>query len=326
MSEPFVCQVAFVALSGKKLRKWYEQAFGFLCAGGTVFAGPLTTRVQGIPRVANVCRWLVDSKDLFQVEIFEYWSPKSKPRRPDWQACDIGYSRVGLHVADFDRAIRNLSALGARPLTEPLGSRGARRLCVRDPEGNLVELMEDDPLGGRGLPKARPEVPVAVRSVTLSVPDLGTARRTWTDAFGLAEVRGVKLHEPEHECLWGLPGADKDAVLLDGGGMLLELVEYRNPAGRPRPEGYRICDQGIMNVALGFRSKEDFDHAFARACNRGCRPNGAPLDIGVFKVMYVTDPEGFSVELLYPRPWAFRLTGFKPSPSWPWSRRASTWG
>jgi len=33
----------------------------------------------------------------------------------------------------------------------------------------------------------------------------------------------------------------------------------------------------------------------------------------VFKVMYVNDPEGFSIELLYPRPWAYRLTGFVPS-------------
>ena len=29
--------------------------------------------------------------------------------------------------------------------------------------------------------------------------------------------------------------------------------------------------------------------------------------------MYVNDPEGFSIELLYPRPWAYRLTGFVPS-------------
>lgn len=321
MSKPFVCQVAFVALDGRRLRKWYQQVFGFLPAGGTFFAGPLTTRVQGIPRVANVCRWLVDSKDLFQVEIFQYWSPRAKPRPPDERVCDIGYSRVGLHVADLDRAVQDLFSAGVSPLTGPLGPRGKRRVCVRDPEGNLLEVMEDDPLEGTGPPKARPDVPVTVRTVTLSVPDLASARRTWMDAFGFDEARETVLHQPEHESLWGLEGAQREAVVLDGGGILVELVEYRKPSGRPRPEGRRICDQGIMNIALGFRSVRDFDHAFARACRCGCRPNGAPLDIGIFKVMYVTDPQGFSVELLYPRPWAFRLTGFQPKPFWPCSRR-----
>lgn len=326
MSSPWVCQVALVAMNGRSLRRWYREAFGFIPAGGTVFAGPLTTRVQGIPRVANVCSWLVDSKDWFQVEIFQYLSPRSKPRRPDERACDIGYSRIGLHVEDFDCAVRSLSRAGAACLVGPVGSRGTRRACVRDPEGNFLELMEDDPLKGLGLPKARPEVPVTVRAVTLSVPDLAQARRTWMEAFGLAEAAGVALHGPEHEFLWGLEGAEGDAVLLDGGEMLLELVQYRNPPGRLRPEGWRICDQGIMNVALGFRSGREFDQAFERACKGGCRPNGVPLDIGLFKVMYVTDRQGFSVELLYPRPWAMGLTGFKPSLSWPWSRRVSTKG
>lgn len=320
---PFLCQIALVAMDGRRLRNWYREGFGFVPAGGTVFAGPLTTRVQGIPRVANICRWLVDSQDLFQVEIFQYWSPRSKPRRPDERVCDIGYSRVGIHVADFDRAVQRLSSTGAHPLTGAVGPKGGRRICVRDPEGNFVELMEEDPLAGRGPARARPDLPVTVRSVTLSVTDLARARPSWMEAFGLPEFQGTALHKREHESLWGLEGAECDAVVLDGGGILLELVEYRKPIGRPRPDGYRICDQGIMNVALGFRSAEDFDHAFERALKSGCRPNGAPLDIGVFKVMYVSDPQGFNVELLYPRPWAFRLTGFKPPLSWPWLRRES---
>jgi len=53
-----------------------------------------------------------------------------------------------------------------------LPSGGTRRVCVRDPEGVLLELMEDDPRLPSTPLRARPEVPVAVRSVTLSVPDL----------------------------------------------------------------------------------------------------------------------------------------------------------
>ncbi|MEW6443265.1 MAG: VOC family protein [bacterium] len=308
----FLCQVALVALDGTRLRRWYQEVFGFLPSGGTVFAGPLTTRVQGIPRVASVCRWLLDSKDLFQMEFFQYWSPKSKPRRPDWKPSDIGYSMFGLHTADFSRTLENLARLGARPLSEPVGGQGDRRVCVRDPEGNLVEILEKDPLAGLAPPGLRPEVPVTVRTVTVSVPDLEAARRVWQETFGLAEAVGIRLHGPEHEAMRGLGGAERKSLLLSAGGMLVELVEYTRPAGRPWPEGYRICDQGIMNVAFGFRSRAAFEAQFWRAVQDGCRPNGIPVDIGVFKVMYVNDPAKLSIELLYPRPWALRLTGFEP--------------
>lgn len=103
--------------------------------------------------------------------------------------------------------------------------------------------------------------------------------------------------------------------MLRAGGVLVELVEYIDPQGRPRPSGYRISDQGIMNVAFGFSSADAFDRFFARAVDGGCRPNGRPLDAGVFRVMYVNTPTGESVELLYPRRWAYGLTGFRPSPA-----------
>ena len=35
--------------------------------------------------------------------------------------------------------------------------------------------------------------------------------------------------------------------------MLVELVQYTDPPGRPWPPGYRISDQGLLNIAFGFR-------------------------------------------------------------------------
>jgi NAD(P)-dependent dehydrogenase (short-subunit alcohol dehydrogenase family) len=68
-----------------------------------------------------------------------------------------------------------------------------------------------------------------------------------------------------------------------------------------------------MNIALGFSSAGDFDHFYRQAEAIGCRPNGKPLDIGVFKVMYVNEPHGGeSVELLCARRWGFEVTGFTP--------------
>jgi NAD(P)-dependent dehydrogenase (short-subunit alcohol dehydrogenase family)/catechol 2,3-dioxygenase-like lactoylglutathione lyase family enzyme len=311
-SAPVICQVAFSAVDARTLLRWYQTAFGFLPSGATVFGGPLATRVQGIERNLSVCRWLVDSQDFFQLEFFAFVSPTTRKRRSDDRLCDLGYRMIGIHVADFDGTLARLRKLRCVPrLTEETPSRIA---CVRDPEGNWVEVFESDPLAGHAPGKARPELNATVRSITLSVSDLDAARQVWIDGFGLS-VAARQLHAPEHEALWDLDGARRRAEVVTAGGVLLELVQYDGPEPRPHPPDYRISDQGFMNIALGFSKAEDFDHFYRQAEAIGCRPNGKPLDIGVFKVMYVNEPHGGeSVELLCARRWGFGVTGFSPRP------------
>jgi catechol 2,3-dioxygenase-like lactoylglutathione lyase family enzyme/uncharacterized protein YndB with AHSA1/START domain len=296
------------------VRDWYARVFGFIYAGATdLFFGPTATRVQGIPRVAERCKWLIDGRADFQLEFFKFRSPRSKPRRPDARLSDIGYQMMGIHVRDFDAVIERLASEGQRPISEPVGPAGNRCFCVRDPEGNLVEIFERDPLANLEPALARPEVPSTVRTVTISVPYLDRFKKMLVEVFDLEELQGPPLHTREHERMWGLEGASRRSAVLRASGGLVELVQYESPEPRPWPSDYRICDQGFMNIAFVFGSVVDFDRYFARAITAGCRANGAPLDAGVFKVMYVNDPEGFSIELLYPRPWAYRLTGFVPS-------------
>jgi len=60
----------------------------------------------------------------------------------DFRPCDIGYTRIGIWVADFDTTLTNLARLGTKPLTPAIGAFGARRVCVRNPDGVYVEIME----------------------------------------------------------------------------------------------------------------------------------------------------------------------------------------
>ena len=297
-----------------RVRDWYARVFGFVYAGATdLFFGPTATRVQGIPRVAERCKWLIDGKADFQLEFFKFSSPRSKPRRPDARLSDVGYQMMGIHVRDFDAVLARLVREGTAPLCKPIGAAGDRRVCVRDPEGNLLEIFERDPLEGRAPDPVRPEIAATVRVITVAVPHLDRFKTMLVEVFDLEEMLGLPLHSPEHETLWGLEGAVRRSALLRAKGAIIEIVQYESPTPRPWPDGYRICDQGFMNIAFVFDSVAEFDRYFTRAIAAGCRANGAPLDAGVFKVMYVNDPEGFSIELLYPRPWAYRLTGFVPS-------------
>jgi catechol 2,3-dioxygenase-like lactoylglutathione lyase family enzyme len=308
-------QVCIVARDGKRTARWYTAGLGMLPAGRNAFFGKLTERVQAVPGPLLHVFWALDGQGFFQVEVFQYLKPSSRPRRLDWTPADWGYSTVGVHVRDFDRALARLAALGSLPYTEPIGPVGDRRVCVPDPDGNLVELYERDPLAGIAPPVERPDLNATVRVVTVSVPDLEAFCARAERGFGLVR-EDLRLHGPEHEHLWELDGAKRNTAVLRGGGVALEVVQYESLRGRLWPDGYRLSDLGYMNVTVGFRDTVDFDHWFARAQAEGWTAHGKPLEIGIFRVMYVDDQDGFDVEMLCPRKWADRFTGFAPSVSY----------
>ena len=307
-----LCQVAFSVLDLDGTHGWYRDALGFLPSGGTnLFRGPIASLIQGLPRAASRTRWMVDQQEFRQLEMFQYESPvpKVRDRRPN----DTGYSMVGLHVADLDGALARLLEKGIRPLTEPVGEGGARRVCIRDPEGILLELMEDHPRETGAPDRPRPRVPVAVRSITLSVPDLDRSRRFFAETLGLRVAQDPDLlHLPAHEKLWGLDGARSRRLLLWAGDFLIELRQYSDPAGRPWPDGYRISDRGLLNVAFGFRSEDHFDRMLRRVEAAGYRANWIPFKVFNWGVVYVSDDQCFSVEMLWVEPRADGDLGFAP--------------
>ena len=311
--EKHICQVAFSAFNGPALREWYANVFGFVKSGKVIFLPPATGTVQGLAGAWEKCSWLVDQQDYFQLEFFQFWSPRSRLKADGWRPCDIGYNMVGIAVNDFEQVLRNIGAFSAIDCPTVVGAPGARRACVADPEGNLVEIYERDPLtqveGANTLLK-RPEVPAVVRTMRASVPNLDDARQAYVDALGLQVVEGFQLHTEQDEALWGLPGATPRCLLLRADNFLLELVEYDSTEASAWPAGYAISDQGIMNIALGYRDRSDYDQSFDRAVEHGMAPNGKVVDIGVFRVMYVNDKHGFSVEMLHARKAFWSISGF----------------
>ena len=306
-------QIALSVTDLRRTQRWYREVLGLEPAGGTnLFAGPLASMVQGVPRAASTCWWLVDRQDFFQIELFEFRSPLVRPLRDDWRPCDVGYTMVSVCVADLERTLERAAAAGTRPLTDPLGGSDRRRACVRDPEGVLIELMEDDPRATEPRERPRAALNAVTRSVTLSVPDLERSRRLFTEVLGLDVAKGPSLHGPEHEALWGLEGAKRDSLELWADDILVELVQYTDPAGMARPPGYRISDQGLLNIAFGFRKRAEFEAAHKRCLEAGLRRNGPPLRLGAWSVVYVNDDQGFSLELLHVEPWYEKRMGFRP--------------
>ena len=99
-------QIAISALDLRRTQRWYREVLGLAPAGGTnLFFGPLASMVQGVPRAASTCWWLVDRQEQFQIELFEFRSPLVRTLPQDWRPCDVGYTTISFWVADLDRAI-----------------------------------------------------------------------------------------------------------------------------------------------------------------------------------------------------------------------------
>lgn len=81
-------------------------------------------------------------------EIFEFKNPRGKAGDPNRPVCDVGYTHICLHVDDVDAEYARLSAAGMLFHCAPQEVPGLCRATYgRDPDGNIVELMQPAPDG-----------------------------------------------------------------------------------------------------------------------------------------------------------------------------------
>jgi len=295
-------QIAIVVEDTNASVAFYEGLFGLPRVGGTVFQGKVTERVQALPDPRLIANWHMDDREFFQLEVFQYESPRSRPFARERRPWDIGYSRVALEVND-PVAVHSLCARrSVAGLSPVISIHGQPHFSLLDPNGVLLEVG----------PASRP-VPARVGArfagVALSVPSLEVALRSFRDAIGCPLLSDAP---PDKGALWSEPPARKRSALLDAGTAWLEINEYAEPAPRPWPEGYRICDHGIMNVAFGFRDATDLRAAWTRMQRGGFRPHGELVSSAAQVVVgYMDDPQAFNVELLMVRPWLDGVMGFR---------------
>jgi len=307
-------QLALSVIDVARSARFWCEGLGFLPAGGTrMFNGRALTGVTGMPGAAATTWWMVDRSDWLQLEIWQYDNPHAALMPPDHAPNDIGYSRCGVWVADFDATLARLAEQAIQPIAAPQGAAGNRRVCVRDPDGIFVEMMEDDPLSE--VTVVRPQCNVALRSVTLSTPDLEESLKSLCEGMGMP-VHDSPLHDREHEALWGLSGAQCQRQVLNAGPVLLEVVQYKSPKGKPRRVGARLNDQGILNIAIGdARSSKKWKKVVDQATEAGWLP-AKPIKTPLGGCNYFTGSQRFNIEIMWCRPGlGHRISGFIPVPA-----------
>ena len=293
----------------------YTQVFGFADGRGEVLSGHRIAEIQELGDSASaIVWWLVGRTDFLQLELFQHSVPAQAPQPEDWSPADHGWVRWGLAVHDFDACLDRLGRFGVPLLTEPTDfGEGIRRVCFRDPHvGCIVEIIEDGSGAPGGERPSHHPVDPAIVYATVSVPDLEVARVFFARTLGMPEVDASSLHTVAMESLWGLGDAQRDALVVRAGDSFVEIVQYVRPIGRAKPDGYRLSDQGLMNVAVGYRQRADLPPLVETLSAAGSPPTSPLLDNQLPAGAYVHAPDGTSVEVLAVPPEFDSATGFAP--------------
>jgi len=284
---------------------------GFRLAGGRrQREGEDWASVPGLPEASFGVWCLVGSRQFFQLEMFEFLRPRPRPLPVDHGPQDFGYSSFGIHVQDLDRVLDRIARTGGSPLTEPVGKVGSRRVFLRDPDGVLLELMEDFAVESQ-TSSYDSKLGPSVEFLSITVRSLERVREFWVHLLGFEEMSGARIHDHSHGRLLGVKPAVKETLVLRAGPVVLEFVQYAQDVCRPRPAGYLISDIGLLNLALGTLDRKVFEMTYELLSKNGFGGHQKPWCVpGVASVVYVQDPQGLSVELLHVEPAALARMGF----------------
>ena len=102
--------------------------------------GPRFDEVAGYDNVMIRAAWF-DIGNMI-LEMWQFVNPVTpEPQRPS-PIEDVGYNKVAFEVSDLQKEYERLTALGVRFLSWPATSVDGWEVCLRDPDGNLVSLIQ----------------------------------------------------------------------------------------------------------------------------------------------------------------------------------------
>lgn len=141
----------------ERLKRFYCDVLGFQVA--RQFAWENDPRVDTVIGLKNSAAKMAKLRcGNAYIELFEYRSPTPKPADPNRPPSDHGFTHIALDVTDIDAEYARLKAAGMRFAAElPPFKPGqqSRALYGRDPDGNIIELLEIlDPARGTMLSQA----------------------------------------------------------------------------------------------------------------------------------------------------------------------------
>jgi len=123
--------VGIVARDGERLARFYGDGLGFVVVSTTSFPQGTVRRLRRGPAR---CKVFEPAEGVAE-----------RPRSEPWYGFP-GAAYAALLVDDADAEVARARAAGAEILVEPVSHRpGARYSLLRDPEGNVWEILQEEP-------------------------------------------------------------------------------------------------------------------------------------------------------------------------------------
>ena len=133
--------------------------------------------------------------------------------------------------------------------------------------------------------------------VTVAVRDLDGARRFFA-LLGFREERAVVIAGAPFDGYMGVPGIEADHVTLvhetAAPRLEIQLLRYRRPEAYAGNDPTRLDALGYNHVCFAV---DDVDAELARLAAHGITPQSGVLDFHDRKLVFLTGPEGITVEL-----------------------------
>ena len=145
----------------------------------------------------------------------------------------------------------------------------------------------------------RPMTPFGVNHVVLNVRDIEESHQFWTEVVGMVEVGRLTPTEQR-------PNPPKMRFYSgdhDGKHNHHDVAIVENKDLPPPPKDWSMFGQpvAVNHIAISFPSREAWLNRLAHLQQKGVK-FGRRVNHGMTHSLYITDPNGYGVELLYELP------------------------
>lgn len=137
----WIGHVAIVTPELDRLTDFYSKVLGVNLQGrAMVGPGPQSDKMGGLKDAQLEGAWLPTGNML--LEFWQFHAPLSPPVETQRSVLDMGYTHICLETDGLDEDMARMIEAGAKVMCDPVDTSGVRIQFARDPDGNIVELLE----------------------------------------------------------------------------------------------------------------------------------------------------------------------------------------
>ncbi|OYX34718.1 MAG: hypothetical protein B7Y99_05005 [Caulobacterales bacterium 32-69-10] len=282
-----------------KTLAFYTAVFG-VSGQVAAFANPNVPILTNSPGASLRLTMLRLPGNAFGFELTEFSNVPRTPAQPE--LTDPGAPHLKVLVRDIEPVVATVKRLGAPILTtskapvavDTAVGRG-RAIFFRDPDGYIVEAIETTP------PADAPEGNVIGAVMGVTVGDLDTAARFWTDVMGLqlAGDRRFSTDKAQLDLMGLKSGAAFRTVtsVIPGSRARIEFAEFK---GMPRkPFSLRVPDPGAGGMAIRVAAIQQLLPRLKSQGYRVISKDGELVNWDErLRNVFIKDPDGLNLELV----------------------------